>query len=121
MHLIAFDTAALLAMGLPRDMKSSNADIAMPINKPVTSHPAIIRELWILKSNSPMIPPRNPPAPARIAAIKVWQIAKNKLLPFQMESSWLSPVPISAPANNPFRAALKTPSEVMDSPTAHPR
>lgn len=92
----------------------------MPMSRPVNNHPAMIRDLWMLKRNSPIMPPRNPPMPAKIAAIKVWQNVKVMLLPFQMESSKLRPAPIRVPANMPLKAALKKPSAVIERPIAQP-
>ena len=103
------------------EISISNVEIATPISRPVNNHPAIMRELWMLKRNSPVMPPRMPPTPARIAATKVWQNVKAKLLPFQMESSRLNTAPIRVPANMPLKAARKKPSEVMERPAAQPK
>ncbi len=92
----------------------------MPMSRPVNNHPAMIKDLWMLKRNSPMMPPRNPPMAAKIAAMKVWQNVKVMLLPFQMESSKLRPAPIRVPANMPLKAALKKPSAVIERPIAQP-
>ena len=103
------------------EISISNVEIATPISRPVNNHPAIMRELWMLKRNSPMMPPMIPPKPARIPATKVWQNVKVRLLPFQMESSRLNPAPIRVPANMPLKAARKKPSEVMERPAAQPK